>query len=520
MIADELSRRIHDAFGFIPTSEQEDAITVCVRFLSSYEERGVMVLRGCAGTGKTLLASAIVRTLSALDQPVVLLAPTGRAAKVFALNSGQKAFTIHRFIYRQQIVSAEMSGFSLGFNGARRCLFIVDEASMLSDSYGGDNFGSGHLLDDLIRFVYSGSGCRLMFIGDDAQLPPIGETFSPALDASVLEGYGLSVYEATLNEVLRQSKLSGILWNASQIRALFGRDLQSLFPQVRFNGFADIHNVRGDELTDFLADSIRRVGMDETIVITRSNFRANIINNGIRRMVFDREDELEGGDIVMIVRNNYFWFKNRERENKSGGDIVRGVKGGTGKFNLAALEEGKEAIRKENEKIVRTDSDDGVELDAPDFIANGDRAIIRRLHRHRELYGFRFADAVLCFPDYNNIEVDATVLLDVLHTKSPSLDEEDWRRLYESIEEDYQHVSTKRERIQAIREDVYFNALQLKYAYAVTCHKAQGGEWSHVYVDGCLREGERMNEEYIHWLYTAFTRASEHLFLINWPEKE
>ena len=481
MIIDELSRRIYGAFGFLPTAEQEEAISVCARFLTSIDERSVMLLRGSAGTGKTLLASAIVRTLQDIDVPTVLLAPTGRAAKVFALNSGRTAYTIHRYIYRQQTLSAEMTGFKLGFNRLSRCVFIVDEASMLSDSYVGDNFGSGCLLKDLIQFVFSGKGCRLLLIGDDAQLPPIGETTSPALEAATLEGYGLTVYEATLNEVLRQSRLSGILWNASQIRLLAGRDAELLLPKIRFNGFADIHCVSGDELTEALEQSIRRVGIDETIVITRSNFRANIINEGIRRMVFDREEELEGGDIVMIVRNNYFW----------------------GSFEKGQRSEENEEMR---------------EVEA-DFIANGDRAVIKRLRRQRELYGFRFADATLCFPDYNNMELDATILLDTLHTKTPALDETEWRKLYESIEEDYQHIPNRQDRIKAMREDVHFNALQVKYAYAVTCHKAQGGQWAHVYVDGKIPEGEHGNKDYFHWLYTALTRASEQLFLINWPEE-
>ncbi len=494
MIADELRCRILAAFGFLPTEEQEHAISVCIGFVTSPDTRSVMLLRGCAGTGKTLLASAIVRTLAEIGQSTVLLAPTGRAAKVFALNSGQTAHTIHRHIYRQQQLTADMSGFQLGYNRAKRCLFVVDEASMVSNTYGGDNFGSGRLLDDLVRFVYSGAGCRLMLIGDHAQLPPVGENNSPALQREELEHYGLTVHEATLDTVMRQSQLSGILWNASHIRQLAGRDTHNLMPKVRLKGFADIHYVSGEELIDTLANSLQRVGEDEMIVITRSNRRANIINNGIRHHVFDREEELEGGDIVMTVRNNYYWLKPHSDEQQT------------------TKQPNDRTTKQPND---RTTMDIGIEV--PDFIANGDRAIVRRLRNHRQLYGFHFADATLRFPDYDNMELTATLLLDTLHSDTPALDAESNQRLYSAVSEDYQHLHTKAERIKAIKQDAYYNALQVKYAYAVTCHKAQGGQWAHVYVDQGFITADSIGDEHIHWLYTAFTRASEHLFLINWP---
>ena len=461
MVTDELKYTIRQAFSFPPTLEQERAIGVFADFLTGISYPSVMILRGAAGTGKTTLAAAIVRAMIALKQKIVLLAPTGRAAKVFSLYAGQPAYTIHRRIYRQKSLEG---GFTLNYNVAHDTIFIVDEASMISDS------GDSSLLNDLLQFVYGGQRCRLLLIGDHAQLPPVGETESPALSASCLRGYGFHVYEATLNEVLRQAAESGILYNATAIR-----HLQSSLPKIHFNGFEDVRVVRGDELIEQLASSYSHAGLDDTIVVTRSNKRANIYNEGIRRTILDREDELSRGDRLMVVKNNYFWSKEKGERSQ---------------------EEGLE------------------------FIANGDIAVVQRFRNVHEQHGFRFAEVTLSFPDYDGYELTATVLLDTLSSEAPALTREQQQQLYERVLADYADIPQKSERMKKVKEDRYYNALQVKFAYAVTCHKAQGGQWSHVYVDQGYMTEEMLSPEYCHWLYTAFTRATDQLYLVNWPKTQ
>ena len=475
MIQDELKYRILQTFGFEPTAEQERALEVFARFMTDRTEHVVMILRGSAGTGKTTLAGAIVRAMARLNQKLMLLAPTGRAAKVFSLYSGHAAYTIHRRIYRQKS-AGDLSSFSLNDNLNKDTLFIVDEASMISNLGLGDMaFGSGCLLDDLMQFVYNGQNCRLLLIGDKAQLPPVGEEESPALSASMLRGYGMEVYESDLNQVLRQSEGSGILWNATMIREK-GKEVIGL-PQIRLKGFADVEIVRGDELVESLASSYSRVGMDETMVITRSNKRANIYNQGIRNMVLDREDELCRGDLLMIVKNNYFWRK----EDASEAEMA------VGGF---------------------------------DFIANGDRAVLQRVRRVQELYRFRFAEATLTFPDYDDYELTAMVILDSLTTEAPALTREQQEQLYNAVLEDYSDIPRKADRVEKLKNDQFYNALQVKFAYAVTCHKAQGGQWAHIYLDQGYMTDDMLTPDYIHWLYTAFTRATEKLYLVNWPKEQ
>ena len=495
MVLDELKYRILQQFGFAPTSEQGQALDTFARFLTDTDPRVVMILRGSAGTGKTSLSGAIVRTLKTIGQKVMLLAPTGRAAKVFSINSGCPAYTIHRRIYREKSFSGVDGQFNLNDNLFADTLFMVDEASMISNlglgggfgsgssSMGNTSFGSGCLLDDLVHFVYQGRNDRLMLIGDKAQLPPVGEEESPALSRMVLEGYGLKVYECDLNEVLRQSQKSGILYNATIIRQMITHDDVTQLPLIRFHGFADIVMMPGNELVESLANSYYQVGQDETMVITRSNKRANIYNNGIRNMVLDREDELSGGDMLMIVRNNYFWTEKERKE-------------------VAALQ--------------------SKELSAqiPPFLANGDRAKVMRVRRHIELYGFRFATLQLQFPDYDNYEISVTALLNTLQSEASALTHEEQEKLFRGVEEDYQDVPLKADRMKAIRTDSYYNALQVKYAYAITCHKAQGGQWEHVYVDQGYMTDDMLTPDYIHWLYTAFTRAKSKLFLVNWPKTQ
>ena len=480
MIIDELKYKILQQFGFPPTQEQAHALEVFAEFLTDRDPHAVMILRGSAGTGKTTLSGAIVRTLKEIRQKVMLLAPTGRAAKVFSLNSGSPAYTIHRRIYREKSFSGVEGQFNLNDNLYTDTLFMVDEASMIANmGLGGMSFGSGCLLDDLVHFVYQGRNDRLLLIGDKAQLPPVGEEESPALHAAMLEGYGLKVYECDLNDVLRQSEESGILYNATMIRQMITHDDITQLPKIRFVGYSDIKPMPGAELIEALADSYHHVGLDDTIVVTRSNKRANIFNQGIRNMVLDREEELSQGDILMIVKNNYYWM---------------------------------EEERKSNNKLQSNE--------IPAFLANGDRAKVLKVRRRIDLYGFRFATLLLQFPDYGNYELEATVLLDTLTSEAPALTHEQQEQLFHQIEEDYQDIPLKADRIKAIRQDQFFNALQVKFAYAVTCHKAQGGQWAHVYVDQGYMKDDMLNPDYIHWLYTAFTRATEMLYLVNWPETQ
>ena len=484
MVVDELKYKILQQFGFPPTQEQANALDVFARFLTDRNPQVVMILRGSAGTGKTSLSGAIVRTLQSIRQKVMLLAPTGRAAKVFSQNSGSPAYTIHRRIYREKSFSGVDGQFNLNDNLFTDTLFMVDEASMVANmGLGGMNFGSGCLLDDLVHFVYQGRNDRLMLIGDKAQLPPVGEEESPALNAAMLQGYGLTVYECDLNEVLRQSEQSGILYNATMIRQMITHDDITQLPKIRFTGFSDIKPMPGAELIEALADSYHHVGLDDTIVVTRSNKRANIFNQGIRNMVLDREEELSQGDILMIVKNNYYW-----------------------------MEEERKKIKEKDNQVPSNE--------IPAFLANGDRAKVLKVRRRIDLYGFRFATLLLQFPDYGNYEQEATVLLDTLTSEAPALTHEQQEQLFLQIEEDYQDVPLKTDRMKAIRQDQFYNALQVKFAYAVTCHKAQGGQWAHVYVDQGYMTDDMLTPDYIHWLYTAFTRATEMLYLVNWPETQ
>lgn len=513
-------------FGFTPTHDQLNALETFARFLADREQNCVMVMRGSAGTGKTSLAGAMVRTFTRLGQKLLLMAPTGRAAKVFAMNSGHTAFTIHRKIYREKSYSGIGGQFNLNDNMHKNTLFMIDEASMIGRGGGmTSDFGTGDLLSDLVQFVYNGQNCRMLLVGDCAQLPPVGEEEAPALHAEVLEAMGLKVYECDLREVLRQSQDSGILVNATYIRSLTpgpsprrgeillqsdsglidsnmgesrlnsslsprrgevqlqsdsGLDFSEFscdnllkvgLPRIRFKGFADIVMVPGDELVERISCSYADVGMDETMVVTRSNKRANVYNQGIRATVLDREDELCTGDLLMVVKNKYL-------------DKPQGDHG-----QLA-------------------------------FIANGDRVKVQRVRNIRELFGFRFADVWLQFPDYDDFEMQQTVVLDTLTTEAPALTHEQQEQLYEAVMEDYADIPLKRDRMAKLKQDEYFNALQIKYAYAVTCHKAQGGQWAHVYIDQGYMTDDMLTPDYIHWLYTAFTRATEKLFLVNWPKAQ
>ena len=462
---------ILDRFGFEPTADQMNALECFGRFLASRNDMPMMLMRGSAGTGKTSLVSAMVQTLVSLCQKVVLMAPTGRAAKVLSISSSLPATTIHRKIYRQK---ALLGDFNLNDNLHTDTLFVIDEASMISSfSMSETGFGSGNLLDDLVQYVYSGRNCRMLLIGDTAQLPPVGEDESPALIPEILYGYGATLFECDLSEVLRQEQESGILYNATAIRSLIQHEEATELPKLRFRGFSDIISLPGNEIIDTLSSSYSRVGIDDTIVITRSNKNATMYNNGIRAQVLDREELLERGDQVMIVKNHTLPKSNAQQDSS-----------------------------------------------VPTFIANGDKAIVVRVRNFRELYGFHFADAILRFPDYDDFELDTIVLTDTLQSDAPALTQEQGTALFKAIEEDYADIPRKADRLKAIREDAYFNALQIKYAYAVTCHKAQGGQWSHVYIDQGYMTDDMLTPDYIHWLYTAITRGKEKVYMVNWTEKQ
>ena len=470
MINNYLVQQIKGNFLYKPTLEQEKAVKSLADFLFSRQQDSVFLLKGYAGTGKTSLIGALVKTLDQLQQKCVLLAPTGRAAKVFSHYAKHSAFTIHKKIYRQRNYSNDMDNFSLDDNLHQQTLFIVDEASMIAnDGLTGAAFGTGRLLDALIQYVYAGTGCRLMLIGDTAQLPPVGEEQSPALSPDVLKGYGLEVYEAQLTEVVRQMHDSGILWNATELRRYISEEVFFALPSIRVDGFPDIRIIPGNELIEAINDSYDHAGMDETIVVCRSNKRANIYNRGIRNMILYREDELNSGDLLMVAKNNYFW-----------------------------TEQCKEI----------------------DFIANGDIAVVRRVRRVREAYGFRFADVVLAFPDYGDVELEVKLLLDTLHTDTPALPKEQNDKLFYAVLEDYADITVKRERMKKMKADPHYNALQVKYAYAVTCHKAQGGQWKRVFLDQGYMTEDMLTPDYFRWLYTAFTRATETLYLVNWPKEQ
>ena len=472
---------ILDRFGFEPTADQMNALQCFGSFLASRDEMPMMLMRGSAGTGKTSLVSAMVQTLVSLHQKVVLMAPTGRAAKVLSISSSLPASTIHRKIYRQKTM---LGDFNLNDNLHTDTLFVIDEASMISTfSMSETGFGSGNLLDDLVQFVYSGRNCRMLLIGDTAQLPPVGEDESPALIPEILYGYGATLFECDLSEVLRQEQESGILYNATAIRSLIQHEEATELPKLRFRGFSDIISLPGNEIIDTLSSSYSRVGIDDTIVITRSNKNATIYNNGIRAQVLDREELLERGDQVMIVKNH----------------------------TLPTLNSNPSTLNPKPSTL---------NTQQPSFIANGDKAIVVRVRNFRELYGFHFADAILRFPDYDDFELDTIVLTDTLQSDAPALTQEQNNALFKAIEEDYADIPRKADRMKAIREDAYFNALQIKYAYAVTCHKAQGGQWSHVYIDQGYMTDDMLTPDYIHWLYTAITRGKERVYMVNWRKEQ
>ena len=454
--------KIEANFPFNFTKDQQSALEKIVEFLSSRENDRIFLLTGYAGTGKSSLIGSLVKTMADFNQKTVLLAPTGRAAKVFSGYAGQPAFTIHKKIYRQKKFSEDAVNFSLAENLHKHTLFIVDEASMISnESPDLSFFGTGRLLDDLIDFVYSGEGCRMILLGDTAQLPPVKQENSPALDRFVLQSYSLQVSESTLTEIVRQEEESGILSNATMLRNALYRDDTDDFPKLKTNTFKDVKRISGSELIEEISSAYSRDGEEETIIISRSNKRVNTYNNGIRNSVLYREEELSSGDLLMITKNNYFWVE---------------------------------------------------ELENIDFLANGEFVEVVRIRGYEEMYGFRFANVLLRHRDYD-VEFEAKINMDVLHTEVPGMTKEQNESLFTAVMEDYAHITQKRQRYKKVKENPYFNALLVKYGYAVTCHKAQGGEWRNVFLDLGYVNKSYMDENFYRWLYTAVTRSSKMLYL-------
>ena len=468
MLNTRIATHIYAKICFDASSGQKKIIEKFSDYLADDDFSKIFVLNGYAGTGKTTLISALVGALRDMGVKSVLLAPTGRAAKGLAQYTREKALTIHKRIYRQRTNADYESKFSLNPNPEKGAVFIVDEASMLADTPAGDAlFGSGSLLRDLVDYVRSGRGCRLILVGDNAQLPPVGCDFSPALDPESMSSYGEVVY-GTMDEVVRQEAQSGILFNATLVRCMLE---QGIYEIPRFEmDFPDIEALEGGDFLETLQDCYARYGRDECIVITRSNKRANRYNNGIRYNVLYAEEEIESGDMLMVVKNNYY-FTEHDKECPMS------------------------------------------------FIANGDIACLKRLRRFEELYGFHFAEATLSFGDYDDTELTCKVLLDTLSSESPSLTREESTRLFYEVEKDYLDIRSKLKRFKEIRENPHFNALQVKFAYAVTCHKAQGGQWKAGFVDRCIFGDEPMTRDMLRWLYTALTRATERLYLVNFDER-
>lgn len=455
-------------FGKVPTSQQKDVFALLEKFLPMGSGEECFLLKGYAGTGKTTLISALVKVLPRVKLKSVLLAPTGRAAKVISSYSGKRAFTIHKRIYRKKVAASPEMNFVLADNVAENTVFIVDEASMISDQV--HDYSRKSLLQDLISYVYNTKNCKLMLVGDTAQLPPVGSEQSPALDPKVLEGsFGLSVFSYELTDVVRQEKESGILHNATALRELV-RKGRNTFPKFHLKGFRDIFKMTGEKLVEGLSYAYDKYGIENSIVICRSNKSANAYNQNIRNRILFRDEEITGGDFIMVVRNNYFWLQNEDNSNG--------------------------------------------------FIANGDIAMIRKVRRVEEQYGFRFADVVIELMDYPDEEpLSCKVLLDTLYAETPNLSVGDSRRLFEAVQEDYAHFENKQIRMEEMKKDPYYNALQIKFAFAITCHKAQGGQWPAVFIDQGYLSDEMLNAEFLRWLYTGLTRSTNELFLVNFSDK-
>ncbi len=451
-----------EALPFEATADQRSLFDVLSR-LTGHREEAIILVKGYAGTGKTSALGAFVNALKREKYKYVLMAPTGRAAKVMEAAAQANAKTIHRCIYRQKNANNPGAAFELDRNRHTDTLFIIDEASLISNTGSNGIFGTGRLLDDLMRYLLSGKRCRLVILGDTAQLPPVFEQDSPALSKSYMESYGYPVEEVCLSQIVRIQQESQIINNAHQIRLLQEKDTFK-YPQLETG--KDVLSIHGGELLEMLEQAYNRHGEEEVIVITGSNKRATQYNIGIRNTLLYRDSELQAGDRLMVVKNNYFWTEEVEELN---------------------------------------------------FLANGEMAEVQRVGRHHEMYGFRFAEATLLFPHLHGLELDVMLNLDSLNSAEASLNQHQQEALFQAVKEDYNDLKSA-DRNKNMRKNPYFNALQVKYAYAITCHKAQGGQWQSVFVDYGIFHAEQLNKEYLRWLYTAITRATQQVFLVNFPK--
>ena len=462
---------ILSAFPFEPTKGQMELAELLEVFISDKDPRGVFVLKGYAGTGKTSFVSAMVKVLPEIRKKAVLLAPTGRAAKVLSGYAGQPAWTIHKRIYFQRMGRDGSISLVLQKNLYRNAIFIVDEASMIAGSYTEKDhvFSTRNLLDDLMEYVNEGESCKLLLIGDSAQLPPVGMPVSPALDLDFMKSrYSLIIYQYELTEVMRQSLESGILFNATRMRDLIASGKVS-FPLFHLEGRKDVTRITGEDLEDLLHTAFSSAEHAETVVVCRSNKRANMFNREIRNRILFMENEISSGDFLMVVKNNYFWL-----EPQSG----------------------------------------------PGFIANGDIIEVLRIKQTEEIYGFRFADVTIRLVDYpGEPTLDVKILLDVLMAETPALPDEAQKRLFGTVLDEFNDIPQRALRMEKVRTNPYYNALQVKFSYALTCHKTQGGQWQNVFIDqGYLKE-DMIDYEYLRWLYTALTRASRKVYLLGFQEK-
>lgn len=489
MTRQDLYRLLTGSFGFVPTEGQHTVLYHLAAFLLSEKPCPTYLLQGYAGTGKTTLVTTLVKTLPQIGMKYQLMAPTGRAAKVLSGYTGMTASTIHRKIYRFQSFADGSFRMTGAENKAKNTLFIVDECSMIPD-----DFTNGHsLLDDLIRYVFSGENCRLLLIGDNAQLPPVGLENSPANDINVLKsGFGLTVASYELTEVMRQEEESGILWNATNLRRHFDRLQGAVKSPTHFegdfsiplrssrndkslqlfdaNGFSDVHRIEPQEFEELLWQSFNGKNNNEAVIICRSNNRANMYNQAIRARILQEDGEIATGDKLMVVKNNYFWTD-------------------------------------ENQKV--------------SFIANGDMIELMRINSTEEMYGFHFADVEIQLTDYQDEpNISVKILLETLTSDSPALTQEEAEKLYRAVEEDYMDIPNKRDRYKEMRKNPYFNALQVKFGYALTCHKTQGGQWPTVFVDApYIKEDESLQISDLRWFYTAVTRAQKQLFFVNFKDE-
>lgn len=468
MLREQLYNQLAEEFGHDPTEGQKAVMRHLTAFVLTDKPNPLYLLKGYAGTGKTSLIGALVRQLRQMRRRVVLLAPTGRAAKVLSSYSGYPAKTIHRNIYMRSMGADGQYRVNLIENKFKRAVFIVDEASMVGE--GGNDAGQfvqRSLLDDLMTYVYSGEACSMILVGDHAQLPPVGVDESPTLDIDYLTTtYPLTAASFELTEVMRQSLESGILYNATRIRlSLLSDELQ--LPLIETASFTDIHPIQPDEFEDLLYTAFGRHDFESSIVICRSNKKANLFNQAIRSRILGYDEEINAGDLLMVVKNNYFWLEPGE----AGG-----------------------------------------------FIANGDIVAVNRINRVEEMYGFRFADAEVSLIDYEGAPFQVKLLLDTLMIDGPSLPFQDFQKLSAAIEEDYLDIPERRKRLAKIRTNPYYNALQIKFSYALTCHKTQGGQWPTVFVDAGIAQADAADSSYLRWLYTAATRATQQLYLIHFPD--